>query len=468
MTEGAGSFDVVVIGAGPGGYTAAIRAQQLGLSAALVEREESLGGVCLNWGCIPTKALLKQAELYRLFRRADEFGFKVDAVDYDWDKVISRSRGVAGNLAKGVGYLMGKNKVQVFKGDGRITPMKKVEVSRGGKIEQTLSAGSVIIATGGRPQTIPGVEIDGEKVISSREAMVAAKQPASMLIIGAGAIGIEFAYFYNAFGTAVTVVEALPQVLPREDAEVAQVLVKSLEEQGIAVATGVGVTGVKSKGRKVEVRYEGDGKETVATVDKVLMAVGVRANVEGMGLEALGVRMEKGAIQVNGRLETSVKGVYAIGDVVGPPQLAHMASAEAVAAAEFIAGFERDEIDRSNIPSCTYCQPQVASVGMTEAEAVAAGRAVKVGRFPFMASGKAQAAGETDGLVKLIFDEQYGEILGAAMVGAEATELIAEVCLARKLEATYEELLHTVHAHPTLSEAVMEAAGEAYGEALNI
>ena len=471
MAAGENRFDVVVIGAGPGGYTAAIRAQQLGLKAALVEKEDSLGGVCLNWGCIPTKALLKQAELYRLFQRGEEFGFKVGNVEYDWSRVIERSRSVAGKLSKGVEYLMGKNKVQVFKGHGRVTPTKQVEVSTGagsGKVEHTLQAGNIIIATGGSPQTIPGIEIDGTKVLSSREAMVTEKRPDSLLVIGAGAIGIEFAYFYNAFGTRVKVVEALPQVLPREDAEIAEILSRSLAAQGISVETGVKVTSVKGKGRRVEVRYKGEGDESVETVDKVLMAVGVRANVQGMGLEALGIRMEAGAIQVNGRLETSVKGISAIGDVVGPPQLAHMASAEAVAAVEFIAGREREEIERSNIPSCTYCQPQVASVGMTEAEAKAAGNQVKVGRFPFMASGKAQAAGDTEGLVKLIFDEKYGEILGASMIGSEATELIAEVCLARKLEATYEELLHTVHAHPTLSEAVMEAAGEAYGEALNI
>ena len=469
MAEGENSFDVVVIGAGPGGYTAAIRARQLGLKAALVEKEDSLGGVCLNWGCIPTKALLKQAELFRLFQRGGEFGFKVGKVEHDWSKVIQRSREVAGRLSKGVEYLMGKNKVQVFKGHGRITPTKQVEVGNpAGKVEHTLQTGNIIVATGGSPQTIPGIEIDGVKVLSSREAMITEEQPESMLIIGAGAIGIEFAYFYNAFGTHVKVVEALPQVLPREDAEIADILSKSLDSQGISVETGVRVSSVKTKGRKVEVRYQGEGDESVEVVDKVLMAVGVRANVQGMGLEALGLRLEAGAIQVNGRLETSVKGISAIGDAVGPPQLAHMASAEAVAAVEFIAGREREEIDRSNIPSCTYCQPQVASVGMTEAEATEAGHAVKVGRFPFMASGKAQAAGDTEGLVKLIFDEQYGEILGAAMIGSEATELIAEVCLARKLEATYEELLHTVHAHPTLSEAVMEAAGEAYGEALNI
>ncbi len=469
MAEQQKAFDVVVIGGGPGGYTAAIRARQLGLEAAVVEMEEQLGGVCLNWGCIPTKALLKQAETYRLFQRADEFGFEVGQVGFDWTRVIQRSRKVADNLARGVAYLMDKNQVQVFKGKGRITPTRQVAVKAAdGTVSTVLEAGHIIIATGGRPQTIPGVEIDGEHIISSREAMVTEKQPGSMVVVGAGPIGIEFAYFYNAFGTRVQVLEALPQVLPREDEEIAGILAGSLAQQGIQLETGVEIEAVEPGDSGVEVRYKGEKGSVVEKVDKVLMAVGVRGNIEDLGLEALGLRTEKGAIQVNGRFETSAKGIYAIGDVVGAPQLAHMASAAAVAAAEAIAGHQREEIDRSNIPSCTYCQPQVASVGLSERQAREAGHEVKVGRFPFMASGKGQALGETEGVVKLVFDTRYGEILGASMIGAEVTELIAEVCLARKLEATYEELLHTVHAHPTLSEAVMEAAGEAYGQALNL
>ena len=469
MPAGDKRYDVVVIGGGPGGYTAAIRARQLGLKSAVVEREERLGGVCLNWGCIPTKALLKQAEIYRLIQRGGEFGFQVGKVEHDWRKVIERSRRVAGNLAKGVEYLMGKNKVDVYRGSGRITPTKQVEVrDEAGKRSNLLQTANIIIATGGRPQTIPGVEIDGKGVIDSRDAMSLPDQPGSMVIIGAGAIGIEFAYFYNAFGTRVKVVEALPQILPREDEEIAGVLTDSLKGQGVEIEVGVKVTGVAMRGSKVEVRYDGGNGEIVENVDRVLMAVGVRANTEGLGLEALGVRVDAGSVRVDGRLETSVKGIYAIGDAIGAPQLAHMASAEAVAASEFIAGHQREDIDRTNIPSCTYCQPQVASIGMTEKEAVDAGYKVKVGRFPFMASGKAQAAGETEGLVKLIFDEQYGELLGASLIGSEATELIAEIALARKLEVTYEEILQTVHAHPTLSESIMEAAGQAYGEALNI
>lgn len=462
-------FDIVVIGAGPGGYTAAIRAGQLGLKAAVVEKEDSLGGVCLNWGCIPTKALLKQAEIYRLFQRAGEFGFEVGEVGFDWKKIIGRSRRVAGQLASGVAYLMSKNEVEVFTGRGLITPAKKVEVRDGeDQVSALLDARHIIIATGGRPRSIPGVEIDGSLVMSSQEAMITDERPGSMIIVGAGAIGIEFAYFYNAFGTRVKVLEALPQVLPREDEEVAELLDRSLQKQGIEIETGVRVEAIEPGEDQVEVRYKGEKGEGREQVDKVLMAVGVEGNLEGLGLAALGVRTGGGAIEVDGRLQTSVKGISAIGDVVGAPQLAHMASAEGVAAVEFIAGRQRPEIDRSNIPSCTYCQPQVASVGLTEREAREAGHEVKVGRFPFSASGKARATGETEGLVKLVFGASYGELLGASIIGAEATELIAEIGLARSMEATYEEVLHTVHAHPTLAEAVMEAAGEAFGEALNL
>ena len=469
MTAASKAFDVAFIGGGPGGYTAAIRACQLGMKVALVEKEEKLGGICLNWGCIPTKALLKQAETYRLFQRAGEFGFEVGEVGFDWSRIIKRSRRTADRLTRGVAYLMKKNQVQVFAGQGRITPTKQVEVRDAeGQVSELVEARHLIVATGSRPQTIPGVEIDGERVLSSREAMVAPERPESMVVVGAGPIGVEFAYFYNAFGTRVKLLEALPQVLPREDEEVAGLLSKSLEKQGIEIATGVEITAIESQGDQVEVRCAGEKGEVVEKVDKVLMAVGVRGNIEDLGLEALGVRTGRSAIEVNGRMETSVKGIYAIGDVVGPPQLAHVAAAEGVAAVEFIAGRERKEIDRTIIPYCVYCQPQVASVGFGEQQAREAGYAVKVGRFPFTASGKAQAAGEAEGLVKLVFDEKYGELLGGAIVGPEATELIAEICLARTMEATYEELLHTIHAHPTLSEAVMEAAGEAFGEALNL
>jgi len=462
------NFDVVIIGGGPGGYSAAIRAAQLGRRVALVEKEENLGGVCLNWGCIPTKALLKQAEIYCLIQRADEFGFKVGPVGVDWQKMIGRSRQISQDLAQGVAYLMQKNKVTVFTGHGRLTPARKVEVQVGGQQTQLLNAEQVILATGSRPVSLPGIEIDGVGIITSKEAMTLEKQPKSLAIIGAGAIGVEFAYFYNAFGTKVTLLEAQPQVLPREDEEVAALLAEELGGQGVQVETGVRVEAVEKKGRQMIVRYKGAEGETLVKADKVLMAVGVVGNSKGLGLEALGIRSAKGAIEVNGRLETSVKGIYAIGDVAGPPQLAHVAAAEGVAAVEFGAGKERPEINRSHIPSCVYCQPQVASLGLSEKEAGAAGYEVKVGRFPFAASGKARAAGDTSGMVKLVFESKYGELLGASIIGAEATELIAELALARNLEATYEEILQTVHAHPTLSEAVMEAAGAAFGEALNI
>lgn len=461
-------FDVVIIGGGPGGYSAAIRAAQLGRRVALVEKDDNLGGVCLNWGCIPTKALLKQAEVYSLMQRADEFGFKLGSLEVDWAKMIGRSREVAQELAQGVAYLMGKNKVTVLKGYGRLTPARKVEVHADDKTTQLVSAEQIIIATGSRPQSLPGIEIDARGVISSREAMSLEKQPRSLAIIGAGAIGVEFAYFYNAFGTKVTLLEAQAQILPREDEEISALLATELGEQGIEVETDVRVSGVEKKGRQMLVHYNGSTGESQIKVDKVLMAVGVVGNVEGLGLAALGIRSVKGAIEVDGRLETSVKGIYAIGDVAGPPQLAHVAVAEGVAAVEFGAAQTRPEINRNHIPSCVYCQPQVASIGKSEKDARAAGYEVKVGRFPFAASGKAQATGDTGGMVKLVFASQYGELLGASIVGAEATELIAELGLALNLEATYEEILQTIHAHPTLSEAVMEAAGAAFGEALNI
>ena len=458
------AYDVVVIGGGPGGYSAAIRARQLGRKTALIE-EADLGGVCLNWGCIPTKALLKQAEVYQLVRHADEYGIKVGEPEVDWEMVIGRSRAVAERLSKGVAYLMQKNGVDVLQGRGKLTPARKVQIDDGKSVTE-LDAAQVILATGSRPKSIPGVEFDGTRIISSKEAMVQEKRPQALAIIGAGAIGVEFAYFYRAYGSEVLLLEALPQILPREDEEIAAGLAESLSEQGIEVATGAKVVAVNNKKRRVAVRYEVGGDAFAREVDRVLVATGVQGNIEGLGLEAAGVRTRNGMVEVDGRMETSAKGIYAIGDVAGTPQLAHAAVQEGIAAVEFAAGKERPELGQ--VPNCIYCQPQVASVGMSEKEAREAGRDVKVGRFPFAASGKGQAAGETAGLVKLVFDARYGELLGGAILGAEATELIAELGLALRLEATYEELLLTVHAHPTLSEAVMEAAGQAFGEAINI
>ena len=458
------AYDVVVIGGGPGGYSAAIRARQLGRKTALIE-EADLGGVCLNWGCIPTKALLKQAEVYQLVRHADEYGIKVGEPEVDWEMVIGRSRAVAERLSKGVAYLMQKNGVDVLQGRGKLTPARKVQIDDGKSVTE-LDAAQVILATGSRPKSIPGVDFDGTRIISSKEAMVQEKRPQALAIIGAGAIGVEFAYFYRAYGSEVLLLEALPQILPREDEEIAAGLAESLSEQGIEVATGAKVVAVNNKKRRVAVRYEVGGEAFAREVDRVLVATGVQGNIEGLGLEAAGVRTRNGMVEVDGRMETSAKGIYAIGDVAGTPQLAHAAVQEGIAAVEFAAGKERPELGQ--VPNCIYCQPQVASVGMSEKEAREAGRDVKVGRFPFAASGKGQAAGETAGLVKLVFDARYGELLGGAILGAEATELIAELGLALRLEATYEELLLTVHAHPTLSEAVMEAAGQAFGEAINI
>jgi len=462
------NYDLVVIGGGPGGYTAAVRARQLGLKVAVVERE-TLGGICLNWGCIPTKALLRQAEVWKLIGRADEFGLAVEGAAFDWQKIIARSRSTAEKLAHGVAYLMKKNEVEVVKGSGRITAAREVEVrNEKNKIKATLKAKHILIATGSRPRSLPGIELDGTQIISSREAMALNEIPRSLAIVGAGAIGVEFAYFFNAFGVEVTLIEALDQVLPREDEEVAKALCDSLLKQGIRIETGARIDEVDTSNKGVRLRYTGGDKQRVLNVDKVLMAVGVSGNSESLGLEALGVRVKAGLVEVDDHMRTNVPGIWAIGDVAGPPQLAHMAANEGIAAVEFMAARERPPVDRAIVPSCIYCQPQVASVGLSEKEALGQGLEIKVGRFPFAASGKALATGESEGFVKLVFGAQYGDLLGATIVGAEATELIAELALALKLEATYEELLFTIHAHPTLSEAVMEAAGEAFGEAINI
>ena len=467
------TYDLVVIGGGPGGYSAAIRAARLGMRVTLVEVEANLGGVCLNWGCIPTKALLRQAEVLRLLRRASDFGLQVDGeVGYDWAAVIGRSRRVAAELAAGVASLMKKNGISVLHGRGRLTPSKTVEVlPADGGPPQTLRSKHVLLATGGRPRSLPGIEIDGEQVISSRHAMSLPARPKSLVIIGAGAIGVEFASFYCAFDTKVTMLEAEDQVLPREDPEIAQVLAAALQRDGIEVFTGVRVTGVdiSDKRKLATVEYSGavDGGSQVKA-ERVLMAVGVTGNTEDLGLGALGIRADRGCLPVDGRYETKVQGIYAIGDLTGPPQLAHAAAAEGIAAVEFMAGRRTRPVDGENIPSCTYSQPQVASVGLTEAAAREQGLDIKVGRFPLAASGRARASGDAEGLIKLVFGARYGDILGAAIVGPEATELIAEVGLAITLEATWEDLAHTVHAHPTLSEGVMEAAAAAFGEAINI
>ncbi len=460
-------FDVTIVGGGPGGYVAAIRAAQHGLSVALVEKDK-LGGVCLNWGCIPSKALLKSAELYNAFKKSTEFGISHSGLSYDFSKIIARSRGVSDRVSKGVEFLMKKNKIEVFSGSAKLTGRNSLEVSRDGKSVETLKSKKIILATGARPRSIPGVTIDRKKIITSSEAMTLPEQPKSMIVIGGGAIGIEFAYFYNSFGTKVTVVEMMSSILPIEDKEITKLLESSLKKSGIEILTGAKVEGVKVADQVTVTMTGADGAKKEVVADVALMAVGVQANSENLGLEAVGIKTDRGIVVVNEFGKTNVDSVYAIGDLSGPPWLAHVASHEGIVAADHIAGKAKHGVDKTNVPGCTYCQPQVASVGLTEDAAVAKGYKVKVGKFPFRPLGKAMAIGETEGMVKLVFDEKYGELLGAHIIGSEATEMIAELGIAKTLETTWQELFNTMHAHPTLSEAVMEAAGQAFGVAINI
>lgn len=459
-------FDVAVIGGGPGGYVAAIRAAQLGFKTAVLERDK-LGGVCLNWGCIPTKALLKNAELYDHFQHAEDFGISYTNLKFDFQKIIKRSRDVAGINSRGVEYLFKKNKIEHVPGFGKLLGKGKIEVSRDGKATETVSAKHIIVATGARPRTIPNVKIDGKQVITSTEAMNLPQFPKSMVIIGAGAIGVEFAYFYNAFGTKITLVEMMPNILPVEDKEVSKVLESNFKKSGMDIYTEAKVESVTtSKEVKVVVTTKEGKKEFKA--DIALMATGVQGNVENMGLEQLGIKVEKSWIQVDDFGRTNVEGIYAIGDVAGAPWLAHVASREGIVCVENIAGKNPQPINWDNIPGCTYCQPQVASIGLTEEKAVAEGHQIKVGRFPFSASGKARAIGDTVGFVKLIFDAKYGELLGAHILGSDATEMIHELTIAKSLEAVTASIFGAIHAHPTLSEAIMEAAENAYGHSIHI
>ena len=458
------SFDVTVLGAGPGGYVAAIRAAQLGKRVALVEREH-LGGVCLNWGCIPTKALLKSAEHYEFLQEASQWGFELGDVELRWERVVARSREAVDRLRKGVAFLMKKNRIDVFSGTGRFLSANRIGVDdgQGGRIE--LQTTHAIIATGARPATIPGVEPDGERIITSKKAMVLPALPRRMTIIGAGAVGLEFAYFYAVFGCEVTLVEYLPSILPGADPEISDTLTRSFRKRKITVHTSTRVQGVERQGDRVLTTVERAGETFELEADVALVAVGVRGNVEDLGLEAAGVRAENGFIAVDNRCQSGVRGIYAVGDVRGPPALAHAASTEGILAVRHIAGEDPEPIDYGNVPACVYCRPQVASVGMTEPEAEEAGFKVQVGRFPFTANGKAVAVGETSGFVKIIADRQYGEILGAHILGPEATELIGELVLARTAELSVQDLQHAIHAHPTLSESVMEAAGDWAGGA---
>ncbi|GAB5465441.1 MAG: dihydrolipoyl dehydrogenase [Candidatus Kapaibacteriales bacterium] len=460
--------DVVVIGSGPGGYVAAIRFSQLGFKTICVEKAE-LGGVCLNWGCIPSKALLKSAEYSHFLGHADDYGFDLGNVKTNFDKVIQRSRGVANQMSGGVKYLFGKYKVQQVTGHGRIADKGKVEVvNESGKVTDNIKAKHIVIATGARPRVMDGLEVDRKNILTSKEAMLQEKAPKSMIIMGAGAIGIEFGYFYNAFGTDVTIVEYADRILPVEDADVSKELLRSFKKSGIKVKTGAKVLSAKPTKTGVEIVVEVKGKKETLTADKAINAIGVQANLENIGLEKVGVKVDRGAIVIDEFMRTNVDGIYAIGDVAGAPWLAHKASAEGVALAEIIAGHRKDGIDYNNIPGCTYCVPQVASIGLTEEKAKAAGHKVKVGKFPFSANGKAHGIGKAQGFVKMIFDEKYGEVLGAHMIGPDVTEMIGEIALARSLDATASTIFKTIHAHPTLSEAIMEASAEAYGEAVNI
>lgn len=465
------NFDLIVVGSGPGGYVAAIRASQLGLKVAVVERE-SLGGICLNWGCIPTKALLKSAQVFEYISHAKDYGISVGAPKAEFDNMVKRSRGVAEGMSKGINFLFRKNKIEVLKGNGKVLKGKKVEVTDEKGQSKVYTAKHILIATGGRAKALPMLPLDGNKIIEYRKAMTLDKQPKKMVVVGAGAIGMEFAYFYASIGTEVTIVEYLDALLPREDADVSKEMQKIYKRQkGIKVLTGHGVQKVDTSGKGciVHIKENKSGKDLTIDCDVVLSAAGVSPNTENIGLEEVGIKTTKGGhIAVDDFYRTNVEGYYAIGDVLETQALAHVASAEGITCVEHIAGEHVQPIDYNNIPACTYCIPEVASVGYTEAAAKEAGYDIKVGKFPFSASGKASAAGAKEGFVKLIFDAKYGELLGAHMLGANVTEMIAEVVAARKLETTGHEIIKAIHPHPTMSEAVMEAAAAAYGEVIHL
>jgi len=459
-------YDLIVLGSGPGGYVAAIRASQLGMKVAVVERAE-LGGICLNWGCIPTKALLKSANVFEYIQHAEDYGISIKDATVDFGAMVNRSRDVAGAMSKGIQFLFKKNKIDVINGFGKLKAGKKVEVDQDSK-KTDYSADHIIIATGARSKELPAMPIDGKKIIGYREAMTLKAKPKKMVVVGSGAIGVEFAYFYNTIGTDVTVVEFLPNIVPVEDEEVSKQLGRSFKKSGISIMTNAEVTSVDTKGKGCKVTVKSKKGEEVIDCDIVLSAVGVATNLEGIGLEDIGVATDKGKVIVDDFYKTNVAGVYAIGDIVHGPALAHVASAEGITCVEKIAGKTPEPIDYNNIPGCTYCSPEVASVGYTEQAAKDAGYEVKVGKFPFSASGKAKAAGAPEGFVKVIFDAKYGEWLGAHMIGANVTEMIAEVVAARKLETTGHEIIKTIHPHPTMSEAIMEAAAAAYGEVIHL
>lgn len=460
-------YDLVVVGSGPGGYVAAIRASQLGLKTAIIEKSE-LGGICLNWGCIPTKALLKSAQVFEYIKHAADYGITVADSKHDFAAVVKRSRGVADGMSKGIQFLMKKNKIDVIAGTAKLLAAGKVEVTEAAGTKKTVEAKNIIMATGARSRELPNIKIDNKKIIGYRDAMALPEQPKSMVVMGSGAIGCEFAYFYNAMGTKVTIVEFMPNILPVEDEDSSKEVAKQFKKNGIEIMTDAAVESVDTSGKGCKVKIKTKAGMTEIECDVVLSAVGITPNIENIGLEQVGVKTDKGKVLVDDYYQTNIKGVFAIGDIVKGPALAHVASAEGIICVEKIAGHHPEPLNYGNIPGCTYCLPEIASVGYTEKAAKEAGYQLKVGKFPFSASGKASAAGAKEGFVKVIFDAKYGEFLGAHMVGANVTELIAEVVVARKLETTGMEIIKSVHPHPTMSEAIMEAAAQAYGECIHL
>ncbi len=464
------NYDIAVLGGGPGGYVTAIRAAQLGFKTVVIDYRP-LGGICLNWGCIPTKSLLKNVEIFDIIKnRANDFGIKYENLTYDYKRIINRSRDISDKITKNVELLIKKNKIDRIKGFGKLTSKKEIKIFDDNKKEiNSIKADKIIVATGARPRTINAIPVDKKHIITYFEALSQEDQPKELIVIGAGAIGVEFAYFFNVLGTKVTIIEMLDEILPIEDKEVSQTLAKNFKKRGIEIFTKVTVEKADVKGNKVKVTIKVNGEQKEISADRVLNAIGVVGNIEGYGLEDLGIETFKNSIKVNkSTYETNVKDIFAIGDVIGPPWLAHVASAEGIHCVERIKGMEIPDIDYNSIPGCTYCQPQVASIGLTEAKARDEGYELKIGKFPFIASGKAFAIGEREGFVKLIFDAKYEELLGAHIIGSEATEMIAELGIAKTLEATGHSIFKTIHAHPTLSESVMEAAAAAYGEVIHI
>lgn len=460
-------YDIIVLGSGPGGYVTAIRASQLGFKTAIVEKE-NLGGVCLNWGCIPTKALLKSAQVFDYLKHAAEYGLSVTAFDKDFGAVISRSRGVADGMSKGIQFLMKKNKIDVIEGMGKLKPGKKIDVTAADGKTTSYEADHIIIATGARSRELPNLPQDGVKVIGYRQAMTLEKQPKSMIVVGSGAIGVEFAHFYNSMGTDVTIVEFMPNIVPVEDEDISKQMERSMKKAGVKIMTNSSVEKIDTSGAGVKAIVKTAKGEEILEADVLLSAVGIKTNIENIGLEECGIATDKDKIMVNAFYQTNIPGYYAIGDVVPGQALAHVASAEGITCVEKIAGMHVDPIDYGNIPGCTYATPEIASVGLTEKQAKEKGYELKIGKFPFTASGKAKAAGTPDGFVKVIFDAKYGEWLGCHMIGAGVTDMIAEAVVARKLETTGHEILKAVHPHPTMSEAVMEAVADAYGEVIHL